>query len=59
MTRRHSRELRAFNAAQQRLEKHMLSLVLRGQVETLTAHQAHQMRQLLRPVLYPELERQP
>jgi hypothetical protein len=59
VTRRHSRELRAFNAALRRLEEHMLSLVLRGPVETLTAQQAHQMRQLLRPVLYPELERQP
>ena len=59
MTRHHSRELRAFNAALQRLEKHMLSLVLRGQVETLSAQQAHQMRQLLRPVLYPELEARP
>jgi len=56
MTRHHSRELRAFNAAQRRLDEHMLGLVLHGQVEALTAKQAHQMRQLLRPVLYPDLE---
>jgi len=59
VTRRHSRALRAFNAAQRKLDDHMLGLVLRGQVETLTAQQAHQMRQLLRPVLYPELGAQP
>lgn len=59
MTRRHSRELRAFNAAQRRLDEHMLALVLRGPVEALTEQQTEQTRNLLTPVLYPELERQP
>jgi hypothetical protein len=37
----------------------MLALVLRGPVEALTEQQTEQTRNLLTPVLYPELERQP
>ena len=53
------RELRAFNAAQRRLEEHIEALVLRGPVQALSVKETERMRQLLTPVLHPDLERQP